>query len=226
MKADDLVTVLKSCPQSVAAWAVGLSARSFRDRHVPRLESGAYDLQVVVKYIVRSAADEALGVASDQDSDELRRWRAARAAAAELDFAERLRELQSASVVDAWVDRCLSVMRQWSERIAPDHPTITRSYQQAVRHATSVAETLVRPAHCRTVLQIHPDRGDPFTIDLGHIDEEVTLPPLDERDLPRICPKCNGEMEPSWLVNLDETEEPIWHCRTMNCPVRISRKET
>lgn len=219
MKADELIQLLEACPQRVASWLAGIGSRSFRDRHgVPRNEDGSYNLRAVHKHFVTTAQDEALGVLQDvPETDELRRWRAAKAAAAELDYAERLKELESRSAVIAAMERCLGVLKAWADRIGHDHPSVLRTYRQAIRHASMEAAAFVRPAGCRRILRIVPDDGDAFEVDLGHVpDEPVVLPDIEEHEV-RVCPNCKGDLSASWRVSPDGTEEPRWFCHSVNC---------
>src|SRR5689334_4674268 len=91
------VDVLKSLTQGAAAHLLGLGPRVFRDKHdAPRNDDGTYDAVALVAWwrdqaVVGAGGDPEL--LASGDSPALEKYRAAKAALAELDLLERKRTL-------------------------------------------------------------------------------------------------------------------------------------
>ncbi len=81
--------VLSALTQTVAAWLVGKSSRTFRDSAAPRNSDGSYDGRALFEWQRDTAAGEGDPLLADGDSPALERYRTARAVLAELDAQER-----------------------------------------------------------------------------------------------------------------------------------------
>jgi hypothetical protein len=116
LTADKLVEHLRACPQAVAAWAVGLSPRTFRDKHVPRNADGSYNLRSVVGDFLQQRENVDLATGPG-DSPSLERLRSARAREAEAALLERLGELSSRAQMAVVMSEVCAGARRFAERM-------------------------------------------------------------------------------------------------------------
>ena len=91
----DQVGVLKKLGQTAAAYCLGLTPRSLRDRpEVPRSADGTYDARAIFRWVAESSIpDPDPMMATGDNSPALERYRAARASLEELKLAERQNHL-------------------------------------------------------------------------------------------------------------------------------------
>lgn len=102
----ELVEAMASLPQGAAAWLVGVSPRTLRDRQVvPRNADGTYNAQdVVLWHLEQLEPVDGEPMLSGSNSPALERFRAARADREELELAVRREQLLNLDDFLAWFD--------------------------------------------------------------------------------------------------------------------------
>jgi len=95
------IEAMQHLGQAAAAWLAGVSPRSLRDSACPRNADGTYDGHAVAEWS-RNESSDADPMLAGGDSPNLERYRAARAALAEMDEAERRGKLVDVDAFAEW----------------------------------------------------------------------------------------------------------------------------
>jgi len=112
--------------QLEAAKLFNVSAKTIRtwstEHDAPRNDDGSYDLIALISWRLELEAARSEAVNGSTISDELERWRAARRRLAELDLAERQRQVIPASEVVADVGAAVEIFKRhvlaWPHKLA------------------------------------------------------------------------------------------------------------
>jgi hypothetical protein len=83
------IEAMQALSQSAAAWLMGISARTFRDKNAPRNADGTYNAKDLLTWLSQSTPGNDDPLLAGGDSPNLERYRAAKADLAEMDARQR-----------------------------------------------------------------------------------------------------------------------------------------
>lgn len=117
-KPADEIAVLGSMSQTAAAWLVSRTPRALRDSDCPREPDGRYNARAVIEWLMvsRETTGDPL-LDSGDGSAALERYRAAKAELAEIDIAERKRQLIPRDLTRVWMGRLAGLLRNMGDRL-------------------------------------------------------------------------------------------------------------